>query len=71
VIDELVAHGWVERGEGSVLKLTPVGTEVHAGMLERIQATRRRLVRGVTQAEYLATVEVLRRMAGNLEGSED
>jgi DNA-binding MarR family transcriptional regulator len=39
VIDELVAGGWVERGEDSVLKLTPVGTEVHAALLERIQAT--------------------------------
>jgi hypothetical protein len=34
-----VAGGWVERGEDSVLKLTPVGTEVHAVLLERIQAT--------------------------------
>jgi DNA-binding MarR family transcriptional regulator len=71
VIDELVARGWVERGEDNVLRLTPVGTGVHAGLLERIQATRQRLVRGVTQEEYLATVNVLRRMAGNLERGEE
>ena len=67
VIDDLVARGWVERGEGSVLKLTPAGAGVHAALLERIQATRQRLVRGVTQEEYLTTVDVLRRMARNLE----
>ncbi|HEU4397797.1 MAG TPA: MarR family transcriptional regulator [Actinomycetota bacterium] len=71
VIDELVARGWVEQGEDNVLKLTPVGTGVHAGLLERIQAMRWRLVRGVTQEEYLATVDVLRRMAGNLERDEE
>jgi hypothetical protein len=42
-----------------LLKLTPMGTEVHAALVERIQATRQRLVRGVTQEEYLATVDVL------------
>jgi hypothetical protein len=31
VIDELVARGWVERGKDNMLKLTPAGTEVHAG----------------------------------------
>ncbi len=71
VIDELVTRGWVERGEGDVLKLTPAGTTAHAALLERIQATRQRLVRGVTQQEYLATVDVLRRMAGNLERGEE
>jgi len=58
-------------GVGSVLKLTPVGTEVHAGLLARIQAMRQRLMRGVTQEEYLVTVDVLRRMAGNLERGEE
>jgi hypothetical protein len=36
-------------------------------LLERIQATRQLLVGGVTQAEYLAAIDVLRRMAENLE----
>jgi DNA-binding MarR family transcriptional regulator len=71
VIDELVARGWVERGEDNVLKLTPMETEVHAALLERIQVTRQQLVRGVTQEEYLATVDVLRRMAGNFERGEE
>jgi hypothetical protein len=36
-------------------------------VLERIQATRQLLVRGVTQEEYLAAVDILRQMAQNLE----
>lgn len=71
MIDGLVARGWVERGEGSMPRLTPVGTGFHAGLLERIQPTRRLLVWGVTQEEYLATVGVLRRMAGYLERGEE
>jgi len=71
VIDELMARGWVQRGEDNLLRLTPTGTGVHGVLLERIQATRQRLVRGVTQEEYLATVDVLRRMARNLQRGEE
>jgi DNA-binding MarR family transcriptional regulator len=67
VIDELVARGWVRPGERDRLELTPAGAGAHAGLLERIQATRQLLVRGVTQEEYLAAIDILRRMAENLE----
>lgn len=67
VIDELVARGWVRPGEGDRLELTPAGAGAHAGLLERIQATRQLLVRGVTQEEYRAAIDILRRMAENLE----
>ena len=67
VIDELVARGWVRQGEGDRLELTPAGAGAHAGLLERIQATRQLLVRGVTQEEYRAAIDILRRMAENLE----
>lgn len=45
VIDELVARGWVRPGEGDRLELTLAGAGAHAGLLERIQATRQLLVR--------------------------
>ena len=67
VIDELIVRGWVRQGEGDLLELTPAGAGAHAGLLERIQTTRQLLVRGVTQEEYLAAIDVLRRMAENLE----
>jgi DNA-binding MarR family transcriptional regulator len=68
VIDELMAREWVRQGEGNRLELTPAGARAHAALLERIQSVRQLLVRGVTQEEYLAAIDVLRRMAGNLEG---
>jgi hypothetical protein len=67
VIDELMARGWVRQGKGGLLQLSPAGTRAHAALLERIQATRQLLIRGVTEKEYLATIDVLRRMAANLE----
>ena len=67
MIDELVARGWVRPGEGDRLELTRARAGAHAGLLERIQATRQLLVRGVTQEEYLAAIDILRRMAENLE----
>jgi DNA-binding MarR family transcriptional regulator len=67
VIDELVVRGWVRLGEGDRLEPTPAGAGAHAGLLERIQATRQLMVRGVTQEEYLAAIDILRRMAENLE----
>jgi DNA-binding MarR family transcriptional regulator len=67
VIDELMVRGWVRQGEGDLLELTPAGARAHTALLQRIQATRQLLVRGVTQEEYLATIDVLRRMAENLE----
>jgi DNA-binding MarR family transcriptional regulator len=67
VLDEFMVRGWVRPGEGTLLELTPAGVRAHAALLERIQATRQLLVGGVTQEEYLAAVDVLRRMAENLE----
>ena len=45
----------------------PGGGRAHAGLLERIQATRQLLVCGAAQEEYLAAIDILRRMAENLE----
>jgi hypothetical protein len=35
---------------------------------EKVAAARRKVVQGIDDDEYLATVDVLRRMAANLEG---
>ncbi|MEU8871807.1 hypothetical protein AB0D24_11645 [Streptomyces javensis] len=39
-------------------------------MAERVGASRRRLMEGLTDDQYLETVRVLSRMAGNLERVE-
>jgi DNA-binding MarR family transcriptional regulator len=68
-IDELVARGWVEQGEGGLLALTEMGTQAHAALLERVAATRQLLMRGISEDEYRRVIDILRRMVENLERS--
>ncbi len=67
VVGELMARGWVEPANGDRLRLTDSGSAAHATLFGLMQEIRRLLARGVTQEEYAATIDVLRRMAGNLE----
>jgi DNA-binding MarR family transcriptional regulator len=70
VLDGLERRGWaVREGAEGPYALTPLGTEGHAAVAERIGEARRRITGGVSDEEYLATVGVLRRMAENLEGA--
>jgi DNA-binding MarR family transcriptional regulator len=55
--------------DGGRYALTAAGTATRAELAEQVDVTRRRLVDGITREEYLATVEVLQRMAANLEGA--
>ncbi|NEA33240.1 hypothetical protein [Streptomyces sp. SID13031] len=57
----LTARGWLD-GD----RLTPAGAAAHAVLTEKVQAQRRRVTNGIVDAEYLQTVDVLRRMAANL-----
>jgi hypothetical protein len=59
--DPLTDRGWLD-ADG----LTPAGVAAHAQLREKVQAQRRRITNGIVDAEYLATVDVLRRMAVNL-----
>jgi len=61
VAGPLVARGWLV-GEG----LTADGERALEALSVKVRAQRRRVVAGISDEEYLATVEVLRRMAGNL-----
>lgn len=49
--------------------LTDAGKATRAKLAEQVDVTRRRLVDGVAEQEYLATVQVLQRMVTNLEGA--
>jgi hypothetical protein len=55
--------------DGGRYALTAAGEATRAKIAEQVDVTRRRLVDGVAREEYLATVEVLQRMAANLEGA--
>jgi hypothetical protein len=70
MIDELVARSRVERGQGDLLRLTPVGTRVHAVSLERDPGNAAAAGAWRDQGKYLATVDILQRMAGNLDAGE-
>ena len=61
VTESLTARGWLD-GD----RLTPAGATALAGLAERVAAQRRRVTNGIVTAEYLQTIDVLRRMAANL-----
>ncbi len=69
-VANLEMREWARSIEGNVLRLTATGVEAHARLRDRVGATRRLLVRGVSEEEYAQTVDVLRRMAENLETGE-
>lgn len=71
VIDGLRARGWVESGSDDLLRLTQADEQAHGTLLRRVGQTRRLLIEGVSQAEYRATIDVLRRMTDNLEHAID
>jgi hypothetical protein len=68
VLSDLERRGMVVN-DGGRYALTAAGKATRAKIAERVDITRRRLVDGVAREEYLATVEVLRRMTANLEGA--
>lgn len=63
-VDPLTARGWL-RDE----RLTDAGQAALDGLKTRVQAQRERVTAGITDEEYTATIDVLRRMADNLRGS--
>ena len=67
VLSDLEHQALVTNDEGRYA-LTAAGTATRAKLASQVDATRRRLVGGVTREEYRATVEVLQRMTTNLEG---
>jgi hypothetical protein len=68
VTSDLWRREWLVHGERRY-GLTAAGEAARTRIAERVDRTRRRLVDGVTSEEYLATVDVLRRMTANLEGA--
>jgi DNA-binding MarR family transcriptional regulator len=67
VIDDLVVRGWVESRQNELLSLTEEGIQAQAAMLQLVAVTRQVLVEGISEDEYRATIDVLRRMVANLE----
>lgn len=69
VAGELARRGWVTRGPDGRHALTPEGEAAHAALATRVGGIRELVGRGVTEQEYRTTMDVLRRMTGNLEAA--
>jgi hypothetical protein len=63
VTEPLTARGWLDAEH----RLTPAGATVLAALSDKVQAERRRITNGIVDSEYLQTIDVLRRMAANLD----
>ncbi|NUW38058.1 MarR family transcriptional regulator [Nonomuraea sp. SMC257] len=62
--ERLASRGWADGGA-----LTEEGRRAHAALAEQVGRIRRRAAEGVSAEEYAATIDVLRRMAANLEAA--
>ncbi|MBB5981845.1 hypothetical protein [Kribbella solani] len=62
VTNPLVEREWLTGDE-----LTAAGSRALADLTVKVRAHRRAITAGISEPEYLTTVGVLRRMAGNLE----
>jgi hypothetical protein len=59
--EPLTARGWLEND-----RLTQAGAVALTHLTEKVHVQRRRVTNGIVTAEYLQTIDVLRRMAANL-----
>jgi DNA-binding MarR family transcriptional regulator len=66
VLDDLCARGWAAWSSGDLAIPTQAGATAHTALLAKVSGNRRQLTAGITPDDYLATVDVLRRMATNL-----
>jgi hypothetical protein len=67
VVGGLERRGWISPGADRRFALTALGLEAHRAVSERVQETRRRSLEGLTEGQYRAAVDTLRRMTENLE----
>ena len=70
ILGEFAREGWLVvqgSGEASQLSLTEAGREKREAVFKLQSEVRRRLMQGITHEEYATVVDVLQRMATNLE----
>lgn len=66
VLADLAGRGWLT---GPPYALTPAGEAGHDAVQTRVRALRRAVVDGMTEADYVAVVSGLQRMANNVEAA--
>jgi len=67
VLGDFRERGWAEPVNGTRLRLTAAGRSVHRKLQSSVEEHRRRVSEGISPDDYSTTVEVLERMARNLE----
>lgn len=67
VVEDLVGRGLVVRDGDDKLALTVDGERLHTELWDRVREERLRATNGINPEEYQATIDVLSRMAANLE----
>lgn len=70
VFDDLVARGWVTE-EAGVMTLTEAGEAGRLRARERNAVVHRRMREGIDTADFVTTINVLRRIVANLGGDGD
>jgi hypothetical protein len=63
VVDDLLTRGWVTGG----YELTGEGRRVHDRVAEQVHAARAKAVEGISAEEYTTLIDLLRRVAANVE----
>lgn len=71
VVDDLCSRGWAVNVESDQVALSETGLKALNDVQAQVEADRRRLTEGISEAEYHAAVEVLARMATNLGWTEE
>ncbi|MER5553815.1 MarR family winged helix-turn-helix transcriptional regulator [Streptomyces sp. NPDC002793] len=67
VIDQLLHRGWLRSGDGQRLYLTDDGEAARVRLRELATDVRAEVHRGISDAEYVAALKVLRTMVANIE----
>jgi DNA-binding MarR family transcriptional regulator len=69
-VADLIDRGWVNSDHDGRLCLTPHGRAAHQTTQQQVQQTRRLMLRGISAGEYAAVIDILTRMAANLQGND-
>jgi hypothetical protein len=67
VTGELTLRGWLTQDDAGRYTLTPAGQDGHAAVEQKVHGIRSTFLTGLTEQDYHATVQVLQRMAENME----
>jgi hypothetical protein len=67
VVAELVRRQWIEGDNSGRHRISVAGQISHAAIAAKVELVRRKVVFGLSQAEYDTLIDTLRRMSANLD----